>query len=140
MTFIRVKNKNLGEQTYKLRKIGFEVVLTRLKLIATGFLQPTARSRRYKIEVKYSLNGKPEVRVLSPEIVKNFKGEEIPHVYPGKRLCLYRPLYEEFHRSDFIADTIIPWTSLWLYYYEVWHLTGEWKGGGEHVSIDKKIK
>jgi len=23
---------------------------------------------------------------------------------------------------------------LWLYYYEVWHLTDEWLGGGEHPT------
>ena len=31
-----------------------------------------------------------------------------------------------------IADTILPWTSLWLYFYELWHATGQWLGGGEH--------
>jgi hypothetical protein len=37
-----------------------------------------------------------------------------------------------------IATTIIPWLSLWLYYYEVWHATGEWMGGGiEHGDATK---
>ncbi len=31
-----------------------------------------------------------------------------------------------------LADTILPWASLWLFYYEVWLATGEWVGGGEH--------
>ena len=32
------------------------------------------------------------------------------------------------------AETIVPWACLWLYYYEVWHATGEWLGGGLHPS------
>ena len=32
-----------------------------------------------------------------------------------------------------IADTIIPWTSEWLFFYELWLATGgEWLGEGEH--------
>lgn len=31
-----------------------------------------------------------------------------------------------------IANTILPWTSLWLYYYEIWLGTGKWEGGGDH--------
>jgi len=31
-------------------------------------------------------------------------------------------------------ETIVPWACLWLYYYEVWHTTGEWLGGGLHPS------
>jgi len=34
-----------------------------------------------------------------------------------------------------VATTIVPWTSLWLRHYEVWHVTGEWWGGGEHPEI-----
>ncbi|MGH8092034.1 MAG: hypothetical protein ACREIF_00990 [Chthoniobacterales bacterium] len=29
-----------------------------------------------------------------------------------------------------LADTIVPWTSRWLYFYEIWLATGEWMGGG----------
>jgi hypothetical protein len=33
-----------------------------------------------------------------------------------------------------LADTILPWTSEWLFYYELWSVNGyEWLGGGiEH--------
>jgi len=31
-----------------------------------------------------------------------------------------------------LADTILPWASLWFFYYEIWLATGEWVGGGEH--------
>lgn len=38
---------------------------------------------------------------------------------------------------DGIANTIIPWTIEWLYYYELWLATGEWLGGGDHPEIGK---
>ena len=56
----------------------------------------------------------------------------IPHVYPGPRPCPYLPGSGEWSLDQFVADTIVPWTSLWLYHYEVWHATGEWLGGGVH--------
>lgn len=30
-----------------------------------------------------------------------------------------------------IANTIVPWAVEWLFFYEVWLVTGEWGGGGE---------
>jgi hypothetical protein len=98
----------------------------------TGVLQPTSRSSVYRFQLKYNLTDNPKTRIVSPELMKNDKGEKAPHLYPGEYLCLYHPQYGEFKRTDFLYETIIPWTSLWLYYYEVWHLTGEWLGGGEH--------
>ena len=97
-----------------------------------GHVQPTIRSQVYTFELKYKLGEMPNVKILSPELIKNSKGENIPHMYIGNKLCLFRPKYFEFCSSDYIADTIIPWISLWLYYYEIWHLTNEWLGGGEH--------
>lgn len=99
-------------------------------LIIKGTLQPTARSDVYHFEMKYSINSSPELKITSPQLIKNSKGDSIPHLYSGMKLCLYYPKYREFKRTDYLCDTIIPWASLWLYYYEVWHLTGEWLGGG----------
>jgi len=31
-----------------------------------------------------------------------------------------------------MGRTILPWTSLWLHFYEIWLVTGVWHGGGEH--------
>ncbi len=99
-----------------------------------GELQPTARSVVYKFELKYGLDGIPRVRILSPALLKNNLNEKIPHMYSQKILCLYRPKYGEFTESCLLSETIIPWTSMWLYYYEMWHVTGKWLGGGEHPS------
>lgn len=82
--------------------------------------------------MKYNLLDNPKTIIISPKLTSNSKGEEIPHLYSRENLCLYHPKYREFKRTDFLSDTIIPWTSLWLYYYEIWRVTDEWLGGGEH--------
>lgn len=27
-----------------------------------------------------------------------------------------------------LAESVLPWTAEWLFYYEMWHVTGEWGG------------
>jgi hypothetical protein len=34
----------------------------------------------------------------------------------------------------FLANTILPWACLWLFYFEDWLITSQWKGGGEHPA------
>jgi hypothetical protein len=34
-----------------------------------------------------------------------------------------------------IADTVLPWTTEWLYHYEIWLITGEWTGGGDWPGV-----
>lgn len=46
--------------------------------------------------------------------------------------------YSEFNVYKLLADTIIPWTVEWLYFYELWLATGEWLGGGEHPDFGKE--
>jgi len=38
-----------------------------------------------------------------------------------------------------IATTILPWTALWLYYYELWLDTGKWLGPSSH-SADRHLQ
>jgi len=132
--FIKEREKSIAEQvaSLKAKYPTFNITNNHLQLKVTGELRPTSRSERYTIEVKYHLKEQPKVLVLNPELTVNYKGDKIPHVYPGNRLCLFQPKYSEFTDAKYIGDTIIPWTSLWLYHYEVWHVTGDWQGGGEH--------
>jgi hypothetical protein len=102
-----------------------------------GAIRPTSRSIPYQFVLTYNLAEKPKTKIVSPRLEKNFRGDEIPHLYPGEYLCLYRPKYWEFRKTDLLTDTIIHWTSLWLYFYEQWHVTGEWLGGGEHPGETK---
>ena len=34
-----------------------------------------------------------------------------------------------------ISGTIVPWTILWLFYFEEWLMSDEWKGGGVHPRV-----
>lgn len=109
-------------------------------VVWTGELQPTPLSKNYTVRIVYSLGmNQPEVTVISPALVKR-GNESIPHVYPGNKLCLFRPKKKEWTKEKLISQTIVPWISLWLYYYELWHATGEWLGGGEHPNKKRRKK
>ncbi len=135
---IRSRNKSIKEQVASLKRYypQFRTSFTSpSSMLTVGFLQPTARSCVYHFELRYSLSGPPKTKILSPTLKKRVIGDAIPHMYEGENLCLYQPKYFEFKRTHYLSHTIIPWTSLWLYHYEVWHLTDEWLGGGEHQTI-----
>lgn len=109
-----------------------EIVIKRDFLLNwTGTLKPTYFSSVYNVNMSYHINQRPDVRVLSPELVKR-DGESIPHLFSDGTLCLFRMKYFEWNPRMYLLDTILPWTSLWLFYYEMWLSTGRWLGGGEH--------
>jgi hypothetical protein len=86
------------------------------------------------------------VTVLDPPVGRDPRGtgEPPPHVYrlgyppDFPALCLYDPAAGEWSPEAYIAETIIPWTIEWLYWFEVWLLTGEWKGGGRHPEPESE--
>jgi hypothetical protein len=39
-----------------------------------------------------------------------------------------------------LSETIIPWLSLWLTFYEMWRVTGEWDGGGITHDGSKELE
>ncbi len=138
-----VRDKTIAEQlsAMRIKYPQFETCFTsHTGLKVTGSLQPTSRSVTYDFVLKYNLTDSPKIKIVSPELKRNEKGEGAEHLYPNGYLCLYQPKYREFTRTDLLTDTIIPWTSLWLYHYEVWHLTGEWLGGGEHPKSKTRSK
>lgn len=96
--------------------------------------RPTPLSRAYAIRIEFSQGGVPEVFVDAPDLVALADGRLLPHVYSQRptRLCLYLPSSGEWHRGMLISRTFVPWTSLWLLYFEEWLTSNEWKGGGEH--------
>ena len=59
---------------------------------------------------------------------------KLPHVYNSKQqqLCLFSPSKKEWNGFTYIVDTVIPWASEWLYYYELWLPEGQWYGGGHN--------
>ncbi len=107
-----------------------------------GQLKPTPLSQNYTISVQVKGN-KIEVFVVNPKKLKLYKNKkQLPHVYSTskQRLCLFFPNGKEWNRSHLISETIIPWASEWLYYYELWLITGEWLGGGTEHSVENNKK
>lgn len=107
---------------------GFRVKLGRNRAVWIGDLQPTAASETYTVKVEYVLRSRPVVWVLRPLLRSLTTGEKIPHMFSNGSVCLH--LHGEWTPQKFISHTIVPWLSLWLLHYEVWHATGEWHGGG----------
>ena len=133
---IKTPFRTIAEQVSGIqhRYPNFKVVFSGQALRATGILRPTARSLVYTVEIGYLLKKEPDIWVLDPVLERNWKGARIEHTYDEKTLCLYHPLYGDFTYGDLLSETIIPWTSLWLYHYENWHMTGDWLGGGSHPT------
>ena len=92
-----------------------------------GYLQPRMTAPNYLIEVKYRLKDIPRVWVLSPSL-----HPDAVHLYAEQDLCLYWPKEWGWRGDQIIAETIIPWTGSWLYYYELWLDTGKWLGPSSH--------
>lgn len=95
---------------------------------------PTPLSRDYGVRIEYRQGATPQVFVDDPELALITGGRRLPHVYDQRpaRLCLYLPRAYEWEPWMRIDQTIVPWAALWLFYFEEWLTTNDWKGGGEH--------
>ena len=101
------------------------------------YLQPTKTSKKYLLTLKY--DGKyPKAYLYNQGILKS-KTDYVIHTLKSEfkskneeyvQLCLYYPKKHEWNKYMFISETIVPWALSWLYYYEIWRVTGEWLGGG----------
>lgn len=96
-------------------------------------LKPTEGSLSYTVKLCCRVgSSKVDVYVVDPKIGRRVNGKPVPHMYSDGTLCLYYPRQREWTIEDDWGDTLIPWISLWLFYYELWLETGEWLGGGKH--------
>lgn len=100
----------------------------------TTQLRPTPLSRAYRVRLHYRDGKAPETFIDDPHLPSLAPERALPHVYSERptKLCLYLPGTGEWTPHLYLADTILPWTLLWLYYFELWLRTDEWHGGGEH--------
>ena len=109
------------------------------QLVLTGPVRPSAMSDEYRVRIEYRWNRIPRVFAIEPEVLPNEFGEEVPHRYTDADhpLCLFHAKGREWSGHDLLSTTIIPWTSEWLFFYEVWRATRVWLGGGiEHAPLD----
>jgi hypothetical protein len=101
--------------------------------------QPTPLSRSYDVRLVLQKNGTPDVSVLEPNLSILAAGRELPHIYHHPdRQCLYMPGTGQWDASKRLDLTIVPWTHLWLLYFEDWLATNEWKGGGKHPGEEEE--
>lgn len=126
---------NLTVQGLNVRRRfpGFSVSVRNGLGLYRGFLQPRLTSPSYLIEVQYRLKDIPKVWVLSPQL-----HPEAVHLHKEKNLCLYWPKEWRWTGNQIIAETIIPWTGSWLYFYELWLDTGKWLGPSSHDYYPQK--
>lgn len=113
-----------------------EVAITRRELVWCGVLTPTEYSKSYEVVISHGLRRAPIVYVARPrfEIVP---GRQLPHVFTLNTLCLHT-LGRSWIAGRLLADTLVPWASEWLFFYEVWLATaGEWLGEGVHPSTPR---
>lgn len=99
--------------------------------------RPTPLSRLYTLDLTYQQGKSPKVTVVRPDLPSLAGGRTIPHLYRQRppRLCLYLPRLREWVADMRIDQTIVPWSLLWLFYFEEWLVSDEWKGGGEHPDV-----
>jgi hypothetical protein len=131
---------SVAVQVQKMAKVypSLRVKWERGEATWTGTITPLDGCSDYRVRISYRLEKAPRVAVLSPTLSDRGDGTPIPHRYSDGSLCLYFPRYGEWASNYFLVDTIVPWTSLWLYYYEVWLATGTWHGGGIHTKTSTR--
>jgi hypothetical protein len=135
--YMKARPLTLDQQGYFLTLAfpGFRRVPARSELRCTGTLQPSATSDAYLVEIKYKIPVRPHVRILEPQLKLAQGHKKLPHVFAGNDLCLYSN--GEWRPDLRISEYIVPWVSFWLYFYEVWLLTGLWLGGGHEPTTEK---
>lgn len=100
----------------------------------------------YAVENVTALHVQPRVQVFSPVLERHpeFEDGPVPHVYVNDNdpslpfLCLFDPYRGEWSLSDLIAETTIPWSARYLYFYEGWLVTRKWHGGGRHPTEQER--
>lgn len=111
------------------------------RLHATGLTwnyrdRPTPLSREYAMRITFRRGETPSVFVTDPELSDLAGGRPLPHVYHDPlRLCLTLPGTREWTGTMRIDQTFVPWATTWLYYFEDWLISDEWKGGGKHPDL-----
>jgi len=126
----------LPEQAARIQLIcsDFKYTIRRGELVGKGSMQPAPYCRTYVFQLSYRIGKPPKITMINPQLRCRDDQDNIPHTYGPDEPCVFRPGVD-WSQKDLIATTIIPWLAAWLFYYELWHATGEWFGGGEHPEV-----
>jgi hypothetical protein len=120
---------------------GTKIVAGPSALIWQGDITPTPLSQTYTLKLKYELDHRPHIYVVSPKLTLAPGSTKLKHVYSTREqeLCIYYPPAGEWNGGMYLATSIIPWSSDWLQHYEYWVATCTWHGGGiDHDDEDNK--
>lgn len=125
----RVPNLSAAQQAYGLRATfpSAQLCVSAQRLEWTGVLTPTSFSRDYMVKLSYREGRRPRVTVVDPALRCDLDGA-IPHLYRDGTICLHDS--HQWKPTMLFIDTLVPWSSEWLYYYELWVATGTWYGDG----------
>jgi hypothetical protein len=96
--------------------------ITNKKLICKGTISHEGIDE-YKIRIEYREGCYPQVFIESPHI----EPSSHIHMYSNGSLCLF--YHEDLKWNDYmsVAEYFIPWTVEWIYYYEIYKITGKWE-------------
>jgi hypothetical protein len=113
------------------------------KMVWRGNFQPSPLSDMYKLKIVLEQDKKPKAYIDYPKPLQLAEGAKtLPHTYRSSKgvqqLCLFLPSAGEWNSSMQIATTIVHWAVQWMFYYELWVVTGKWLGGG-HGNWDTEI-
>ncbi len=103
---------------------GFSCTYSKRCLTCTGLITPDEGCATYRLKIEYVAGHSPQVWVISPKIEHN---NDI-HLYHDGSLCLYYPTETPWKSTDDLHQKIVPWTAEWLVYYELYLITGVWRG------------
>ena len=86
------------------------------------------------MRIEFAQGSIPETYVDAPDLQALAGERAIPHLYGHNppKLCLYLPKTYEWQPQMRLDLTVVPWSVLWLFYFEEWLLSDDWKGGGMH--------
>lgn len=127
---------SVHEQGAGVRQVcpNFNYSVTKGELIGHGSMHPSPLCNRYRFTLSYRVGENPKVTIMGPRLRCRADQSDIPHTYGPDEPCLFRPGVD-WSESVSIGTTVIPWLATWLFYYEIWHATGEWHGGGVHPEV-----
>lgn len=101
--------------------------LSAQRLVWECAVRPAPTCSEYIVRLEAGPAKMPSIYVQDPELVPNGDGL-LPHVYEDGSLCVSK--FGDFHPGMLFVDSIVPWTSEWLIFYELWRATGLWFGDG----------
>ncbi|MEZ4927906.1 MAG: hypothetical protein R3A50_16605 [Saprospiraceae bacterium] len=121
---------NLPQLDWQLvfRQISFPKDAELSVLMCDIKLRPKVMSREYWVRIIYKVGQRPLVYVKFPKLSYR-RINPLPHFNSDNTLCLYHGP-KEWDGTMLLAETIVPWSSEWLFHYEIWEGIEDWCGGG----------